>query len=243
MEVKKGFNPAVWEVQHDQLQEEHNTGMARRRYGEQGYLDNLKGIFFHIPKCGGTTLSKLWSPNDVSNLGHAPWFMVKEQMYKYAPQGPKAWERAIKFAMVRNPWDRAVSWFYGYGVRNEPSIAEDMQSDDYELHRKHFVHWCFNTGAVMMNSSTFRTEGLITKSGYGLQIDYVMKFEDFEFEVTNVSNLLGVERPKVTPQLNPSTLRPRDLDYQFYYETDEFLQGLVAGWGWFEIKHMGYSFR
>jgi len=242
VDVRKGFDPDIWEPQHDQLQAEHNAGMARRRYSEQGYLDNLKGVFFHIPKCGGTTLSKLWSVNDVSNIGHAPWFMVKEQMYKYAPQGPRAWDRVLKFAMVRNPWDRAVSWFYGYGVGNEPAWAEDIKGEDFELHRVRFREWCRGSGRKMMNASTFRTEGMICKSGYGVQLDYIARFENFQFEVVNISQLLGVEVPETIPHDNPSKLRPY-LPYQFYYEDDDFLRGLVEGWGWFECSHHGYKFE
>lgn len=241
MEVKKGFDPAVWEVQHDQLQREHIGGMARRRYSEQGYLDNLKGIFLHIPKCGGTTLSDLWTPEDVTNIGHAPWFMVKEAMYKYSPQGPRAWERCLKFAMIRNPWDRAVSWFYGYGAQNEPAWADAILSDDYDKHRHYFQQWCYGTGAKMMNASTFRTEGMICKAGYGVQIDYIMHFENFEFEVMNVSNMMKLDRPLTITHLNKGKYRP-DLPYQFFYEGAPHLQGLVEGWGWFEIQHAGYRF-
>jgi hypothetical protein len=242
MEIRKRFDPEVWEPQHNQLQKEHNAGMARRKYSEQGYLEDLKGVFFHLPKCGGTTLSNLWSVEDVSSLGHAPWFAVKSAMYQYAPQGQKAWDRVIKFAMVRNPWDRAVSWFYGIGVQNEPAIAEAIKGDDYELHREYFRGWCRGAGGKTMNASTFRAEGMLCKSGSGVQIDYIAKFEDFHFEVENISRLLGVDVPKVVPHENPSSLRPV-MPYRFYYEGDEYLRGLVEGWGWFEVGHMGYTFE
>lgn len=216
--------------------------MARRRFSQQGYLDNIKGVFFHVPKTGGTSLQNLWKEEDVTRMGHAPWFMVKEAMYRYAPQGPRAWDRAIKFAFVRNPWDRAVSWFYGIGVRNEPAIAEAIKGNDFELHREYFRGWCRDAGGKTMNASTFRAEGMLYKSGSGVQIDYIAKFEDFELEVGNISRLLGVEVPKLIPHENPSSLRP-DLPYQFYYENDDYLRGLVAGWGWFEVNHMGYRFE
>ena len=59
-----------------------------------------KFIFTHIPKTGGTSITRALNPN----AG------IKNKPLKEMPLKDK--EDYFKFTFVRNPWDRAVSMFF-----------------------------------------------------------------------------------------------------------------------------------
>jgi hypothetical protein len=56
-------------------------------------------IFVHIPKTGGTSISKA--------LGLFDSHLPASERQKTEPR----WDAVKRFAFIRNPWDHAVSWF------------------------------------------------------------------------------------------------------------------------------------
>tara|TARA_R100000008_G_scaffold48895_1_gene29093 strand:- start:4858 stop:5589 length:732 start_codon:yes stop_codon:yes gene_type:complete len=88
---------------------------------------NIKAVYIHIPKTGGTSFKKVFKPfiNDCvvteqsniikeqSNFGYNDLlvlnFKKSDALRKKEALGEEAWDNAFKFAIVRNPWDRYVS--------------------------------------------------------------------------------------------------------------------------------------
>src|SRR5215207_236526 len=66
-----------------------------------------KVIFIHIQKTGGDTVSRLLSESvpDILHLNAKHGFAVD------AVKHLDDWNNYFKFAFVRNPWDRLVSWY------------------------------------------------------------------------------------------------------------------------------------
>jgi hypothetical protein len=248
------FDVHVWDRRQQILQEAYVHSLAKKLFKQKGYLENLKGIFIHVPKTGGNTIHGLWEKGTILCLGHVPWFVVKENMYA-APGGAAAWERCFKFTMFRNPWDRMISWFYAHAIMNETGMkqlvrdtAPKLDLASPEAHRIMFQHWLPVRGRELTTSSTFRPEGLVDRIGDGPQVDYIGCIEDFAEAADTLKEHFG---PVCNPQReirngyrqNTSKGRPRDKPYSYYYGADEYLIGLVAGLGWYEIKHCGYHFE
>ncbi len=66
-------------------------------------------IFAHIPKTGGTTLFRALSNGGADvRRSHDPAYRLKPTYLD--------WETTFRFTLVRNPWDRAVSWYYWQNI-------------------------------------------------------------------------------------------------------------------------------
>lgn len=215
--------------------------MAKRYFGEE-YFEGLQGIFIHVPKTGGNTIRRLWPKEVLCCLGHVPWFDVKRAMYRAG--GADSWERCFKFSLVRNPWDRVVSHFYASGIRSrEYKQQHNKNPHALDEHRRMFQHWLRHEGRDMVNGPAFRPEGLLTKASTGLMVDHVFRFEDFAANIEALKEKFGPLIEDAGLHENASKLRPPGTHYSYYYAGDEFIRGTVAGWGWWEIKHYGYTFE
>ena len=66
-----------------------------------------KIIFIHIPKCAGKSVEKALFNREVynSSANHATVDTFVER------HGEDIWNEYTTFAVVRNPWDRLVSWW------------------------------------------------------------------------------------------------------------------------------------
>ena len=83
---------------------------AKRSLGKDaaGVLvsDSRKLVFVHIQKTGGSTVDRLLRAHveDLRGLGARHQFAIRGK------KRLEAWDEYFKFAFVRNPWARLVSW-------------------------------------------------------------------------------------------------------------------------------------
>lgn len=69
-------------------------------------------VFIHVPKCAGETVNALLGiPKD-----HRPAWRRRAEC------GAGAWNKWWKFCIVRNPWDRMVSWYFHLRKGLEPGL-------------------------------------------------------------------------------------------------------------------------
>jgi hypothetical protein len=69
--------------------------------------DNHKLVFVHIQKSGGVTVQELLQKN-------FPDLRTIVARHAFASRGMQEldeWDEYFKFAVVKNPWDRLVSWY------------------------------------------------------------------------------------------------------------------------------------
>lgn len=65
----------------------------------------MKPIFIHIPKCGGTTIRRVFKPRKPIWEIHGCAQEISDEI------GANKFATLDKFAIVRNPFNRLVSWF------------------------------------------------------------------------------------------------------------------------------------
>ena len=83
-------------------------------------------IYFHIPKCAGTSISSNLKEyyNGKNKHKHGGAKLAKEFFFK------KKWNSFFKFSFVRNPYDRMVSW-YEHLIRNKFLINKKVSFKDF----------------------------------------------------------------------------------------------------------------
>jgi len=184
-----------------------------------------KCIFIHPPKTAGESVEIALSGKPF-NLpgreydGHPEkhWSAKKiKQMY------PKEFSTYFKFSIVRNPWDRFLSWVYYLNRkydRNTAAFQEYMHQDlknDYIVNRSNAYNMLFIDGEIA--------------------VDLVLRFENLANDFLKLEKML--EGFSLTlPHANKST---RNLHYGEEY--DYYCYEFIAQSQKFEIDYFNYEYE
>jgi hypothetical protein len=178
-------------------------------------------IFVHIPKCGGSSLESLiWSaaertpenlckgmingyynPYQTGGLQHLKALQIRQHV------GDDVFDRSFKFAIIRNPFDKAVSQYLYMAKRKDLRNFIGMSEDDDFLsylkktQRRSHIQW----EAQVSFLYDFRGRQLV---------DYVGRFEKLELAMAEISQRIGLDLGAPIPHLNRSLARG---EYQNYY--------------------------
>ncbi|MGV6826614.1 MAG: sulfotransferase family 2 domain-containing protein [bacterium] len=112
-----------------------------------------------------------------------------------AELGAKVWDNYFKFAVVRNPWDRFLSYYYWYR-RKYPDITVDQFLDQ---------------GACrVLNNKGYKVYG----GGQRDTVDHVCRFENLDEEMISIFRQLGLpgkpELPRAKSGYRPGPGRESD---------------------------------
>ena len=212
---------------------------------------NLTGIFIHIDKCAGTSVNVI-----VSRHAHLAWMHGDHLMeYQTQPNPPRRigrvraqdWERAFKWAFVRNPWDRLVSLWQMVEARAihqqeqprsledivkiaESSDLEDFTVPDIEQALSDDPDWHKSQELIKMHLLPYH------HPSYHIdELDFVGRFERLKADWKIVRKKLGL-RARL-PRLNTT----RHRHYSAYY--DATLRDRVACIYARDIERFGYEFE
>lgn len=186
-----------------------------------------KVLFIHVPRTGGTTLRALLhrhlpEPADLLTQ-HDNASTVEADFFD-------GYGACLKFAFVRNPWDRWVSW---YALSCRSSARRPGRAVSFA----DFVE----------NYPTVRRQLGFEPSFLYNQLDYVMdrrgrivcdvigRYENFDSDVRGIFDRLGISIGDI-PALNLSTRE----SYRSYY--DASLRKTVARLCQKDIDTFGYRF-
>jgi hypothetical protein len=158
-------------------------------------------IFVHIPRTGGTSIEDviwptprsvddLWmgfistfqNPYHSGGLQHLPAQKIRTLI------GAETFDTYFKFAIVRNPWDKAVSQ-YCY-MRRRPDLRAFIgmeEQDDFKTYLR-LIH---ATPHVQWEPQ----HTLIFNHKEKLLIDELGRYETFESDVTRIFAHLGIQTP------------------------------------------------
>jgi len=170
-------------------------------------------IFVHIPRTAGTSTCGYFGIDNNHDTA------------KQLRQGdPQRWINAFTFAIVRNPWDRAVSYWSRIHRRR--------------LTTQSFPEWVkegmppFWDGAV----HPLDTSGFVTSNGLVL-VDYLGQYETLQNSIRYV-----VHSTEFVPSRDfPHVRRIERKHYSTYY--DDKAMEIVAGFCKWEIDRFGYKFE
>lgn len=208
-------------------------------------VHSLRCLFIHVPKTGGSSICQLLRdaagpPPDYDLSGRAehplapdvrPWDFDMDRRQPLAHHwsaeavrlavGDERFGSYFKFAVVRNPWDRLVSYFE-YG-RQRGSAAETNASS--------FDAWAKERKLVPRLLPYIR--GADGRSA----MDQIIRFEHFARDTQQAFRHIGVDLdPGAIPHLKKTTRT----DYRDYYSPE--LIEMVYEHARDDIEAFGYTF-
>lgn len=169
----------------------------------QGYPNQYKCIFIHIPKAAGTSLTNaLFGP--VSR--HLPYF-------EYERTNSRKFARFFKFTFVRNPWDRLLSAyiFLKRGGLNEMDRkwAEENLAK-FESFEQFVLEWVNEENIWKWVHFIPQYHFICDKSGF-VKMDFVGRHENIDQDFITVASRLNISA--TLPMMN----KTRDDSYRNYY--------------------------
>jgi chondroitin 4-sulfotransferase 11 len=206
-----------------------------------------KFLFIHIQKTGGQSLERVLKreiPDTHRFLGthdHASW-----ARHKLEPE----WSEYFKFALVRNPWDRLVSWYMMIEQNKQliPWYKRLLRRNKYNLlwqyvleRSKNFEEFIINcTGEVndMDGRKSFAYNQLdyLTDEEGKVIVDFIGRFEKLELDAEIIFRKLGVENAAL-PHINQTPHK----HYSEYYS--DKTMNIVAERYSRDIEFFGYKFE
>ena len=199
--------------------------------------------FIHIQKNAGISISKVIS-NGVDDVQRV---VSRHARLKdiIGPIGEEEWKKLYTFAVVRNPWDRLVSWYSMIAqatYRYDPLFWKRPRIWRYAVNNsRDFKSFIKNCDAVVMDrgvekSFAFDQLSYIEKAEGGVGVKYVARYENLSEDLPQIWEILNLDMPEPS-RLNASK---RQKDYRAYYD-DETAQ-IVADRFHRDIEVFGYMF-
>jgi tetratricopeptide (TPR) repeat protein len=191
-------------------------------------------LFIHVPKNGGTSIKRVL---DMPGGGHPPW-------QHYASGYPQIWRRYASFAVVRNPWDRAVSAYHHARMRESHWHNERMGLHlDYPLlHDKTFEECvtilCHERPRLVHDSWKDQSYFVVDPESAErkVMVGTLLRFETLADDFARFCRAQGIEC-KPLPTVNTSD---RSRDYRTYY--NERTRAMIEEVYRADIETFGYTF-
>jgi hypothetical protein len=218
--------------------------------------NRFKFLFVHIAKTGGTSVRSslrrlcwrdpLFVPLFLSSrLSHLCDHRIGAKFPRHAPaiaamemMSPSFYDSLLKFAFVRNPWDRIVSSYHHF-TREQSSILEEKRISDFH----DFVRWVVEDsteyhGPKQVFVAAVRrpqVEHLIDIAGNRI-VDFVGRYEQLIDDFAVICDRLRI-KPRTLPHKRQATSRK---DYRSYYA--DTTAELVGRCFKRDIDEFGYRF-
>ena len=170
-------------------------------------------IFVHIQKTGGNAVRAALGVEVNDAHKH---FLARELRAVY---GQAAWDQPFKFAFVRNPWDRLVSWWSMIdGIRAQIAATQPPNKFvAYVLQAVSFEEFITRCTDEIVDADgrkyIFRNQidYLVDDNGKVI-VDFIGRFERLQSDFDEVTKHLGLARTEL-PRVNTS----RHSAYTNYY--------------------------
>ena len=213
-----------------------------------------KFIFVHIQKTGGSTVEHILQTQvpDTEFLGHRHNFVRNEI------DTVNDHKDYFKFAFVRNPWARLLSWWSMYDEARRVTWRDRLTSararNLYQLTKKYwfwqyvhkhgktfddFILQCTGVvGSKMpggVSSITFNQLDYIADEEDNLLVDFVGRFENFQEDLRKVGQRIELDLNSI-----PWTNRTKHKHYSEYYTNET--RAVVAEIYQRDIEYFGYKF-
>ena len=180
-------------------------------------------VFVHVPKSGGYSIKHVLNTTPGLRTiffghpthAHPDLTMIRRYV------GASHWHRLFKFAIVRNPWDRAVSCYHW--LRDNPGMMECQAARTLE-----FKEWILQQTTNSYFCMTWEQKAFTNMNG--LEINKVIRFEALEEGLKDILWLPSIPIHNSTKHGHYSEYydsKAKDKIYELYRD---------------DIKEFGYSF-
>ena len=194
-------------------------------------------LFVHIPKTAGNSIQSVLQKysedkitvnsfqDGINRFGlHTPKYNLSKHsrliVYKRRLE-KELYRKLFKFTVVRNPWDRMISYYF----------SPHRGNTDWD--RNKFIKFVKESDSI----KSFLSTGLFNNIGDRpfKNLDFILRFENLAKDFELLCEKLNIEK-SVIPHVNSS----KHEHYSYYY--DEELMNLVASRFRQEIDYFGYTF-
>lgn len=200
-------------------------------------------LFVHIPRTGGNSIQQVIRHCSEDQLigGKYPDAKFRDGINRFEVSGPYTrfkhdslskyhgvvppdlFDRVFKFCSVRNPWSRAISFYF---------------SPRRWLKKGVDPHWSRSEFIAALENFPPMVE-VLKIDGQVWELDFVVRFEQIESDVARVLELLGIPPgAHALPHVNKGHAR----DYRQYFDGDDDLISLVGERYAEDIEQFGYRF-
>ena len=171
-------------------------------------------IFFHIPKCGGTSISEILPNKEKVKLIQHTHLDYTSTKFTFEKNNElNFFNNSKKFAIVRNPFDRVIS-LYCY----------IKQHTDHHLHNRlinhDFTQFCYFLRNVGDDSITSCYEHLCDDNVFIDDSMKIYKLEEINNNIEEISDIIG-EKINEIPHINKS-----DFFYKTTIESDLLIKDI-----------------
>jgi chondroitin 4-sulfotransferase 11 len=197
--------------------------------------ESRKLVFVHIQKTGGVTVNALLRERipDLRSI------VARHVSARRGMADLDGWDEYFKFAFIRNPWDRLVSWYTMITTFDKPGNALWWYVQDNSSTFEEFIRNC--TGEIEVKegiyySFAYNQLDYVTDEHGDLLVDFIGRLENFDEGVREVFHRIGLESETV-PHHNRSGHR----HYSTFYtpETEMIVRERFKR----DIEYFGYEFE
>jgi hypothetical protein len=188
-------------------------------------VKDYNSVFVHVPKTGGSSIQKWLLDNTNSCVAksskHHTLNTLEEKYGKFN----------FSFAVVRNPWDWCVSWYYFTRDRALRRISKPKNKGKFSLEYNQQVLEDFEKGFEYFIENT----NLKGQHQTTIDVSYIMKLENINTDIQLLKDKFNIKQE--LPYLNTSS---RNKDYREYYNdnTKQIVENKFEK----DIKLFGYKF-
>jgi hypothetical protein len=182
-------------------------------------------LFIHIPKTGGTSISaKLRS----SGLNELRTLLQHATLQDWVEKlGKERLKEQFSFCVIRNPWDRMVSWYGAKFSKLTPLDEQPEKFREWLKDKRDASHWWYRPMLDYM------------RLGDRIAVKWILRFENLDAEwLEFIRSVPALSAVGPLEKLNPSRRRKR---YQQYYDDETY--NLVARLYAQDIREFGYAFE
>jgi chondroitin 4-sulfotransferase 11 len=207
---------------------------------------NKKFIFTHPPKCGGTSIENIIGflelRNEYPNIHAYKHASLKMHIDKLAEKNLQL-KDFFKFSIIRNPWDRAVSFYnhikhkeYDYYTikrpdKEMPKYVHDSSVMSFKEYVCKYYRNDFNSRVSTIPYMFFQNEFFL---------DYVIRLEHIEKDILHIKDKLQIDLSCGVPQVNNIEKFTTRIPYADYYDKEtKNIIGKLFEW---DINKFGYTF-
>ena len=181
--------------------------------------DKHKIIFVHITKCAGMSIEKhFFGKKALSGMrwNQAQWDDINKIYQRHATayqikkyySTPEQWDNYVKFAVIRNPWDRMLSSYFHVKIRGKINISLNdflkFNSEEFPpLYSPLFIPMYEYLHCPITNK---------------LLVDYIIRFEDLDNELKILGRKENISLDKIT-KVNRTYLFRRGKHYREIYSS------------------------